>query len=135
MTNAPLVALLALAATWPVAADRDRERGRDKEPEPTGTIRDLERSRVDVDTSAAIVGSEAKAMESYRMFLDVTSEDPLLRAEAMRRLADLQLETVDVDELASNVQSLGALGGTIEMYEQLLESYPNYAKNDTRLSS
>ena len=28
------------------------------------------------------------------------------------------------------MESLGALGGTIRMYEQLLESYPNYAKND-----
>ncbi len=35
------------------------------------------------------------------------------KAEAMRRLADLQLETADVEELASNVESLGALGGTI----------------------
>ncbi|HJR68787.1 MAG TPA: tetratricopeptide repeat protein, partial [Gammaproteobacteria bacterium] len=130
MTNAPLIALLALATIWPVAAGRDRDRNREKEPEPTGTIKDLERSRVDVDTSAAIVGSEAKAMESYRLFLDVVSDDPLLQAEAMRRLADLQLETADVDELANNVQSLGALGSTIEMYEQLLESYPNYAKND-----
>ena len=34
-------------------------------------------------------------MESYRLFLDLASEDPLLRAEAMRRLADLQLETAD----------------------------------------
>jgi tetratricopeptide (TPR) repeat protein len=130
VTRALLVALLAITAIWPVGPARDRDRGRDKEPEPTGMIKDLERARVDVDTSAAIVGSESKAMESYRMFLDLKSEDPLLRAEAMRRLADLQLETVDVDELASNVASLGALGGTIEMYEQLIESYPNYAKND-----
>ena len=69
-------------------------------------------------------------MESYRLFLDVASDDPVLKAEAMRRLADLQLETADAEELASNVQALGTLGSTIEMYEQLLESYPNYAKND-----
>jgi tetratricopeptide (TPR) repeat protein len=130
VSNAPLIVLLAISAIWPFGRDRDRERDREKEPEPTGTIKDLERSRVRVDTSAAIAGSETKAMESYRLFLDLESEDPLLRAEAMRRLADLQLETVDVDELASNVQSLGALGGTIQMYEQLLEAYPNYAKND-----
>jgi TolA-binding protein len=48
----------------------------------------------------------------------------------MRRLADLQLETADVEELATNLQGLGALGSTIEMYEQLLQSYPNYVKND-----
>ncbi len=126
MTNAPLLVLLTISAIWPFGRDRDRE----KPIEPTGTIKDLERARVEVDTSAAIVGSEAKAMESYRLFLDVASDDPLLKAEAMRRLADLQLETADVEELASNVESLGSLGGTIDMYEKLLESYPNYAKND-----
>ena len=122
MSKAPFIALLAIAAVWPASA-------RDKD-EPTGTIKDLERRTVEVDTSAAIVGSETKAMESYRSFLDLASEDPLLRAEAMRRLADLQLETADLEQLSSNVQSLGSLGDTIQMYEQLLESYPNYAKND-----
>jgi tetratricopeptide (TPR) repeat protein len=126
MTSAPLLVLLAAAAIWPFGRDRDRE----KAIEPTGTIKDLERATVEVDTQARIVGSEAKAMESYRLFLDVASEDPVLKAEAMRRLADLQLETADAEELASNVQALGTLGSTIEMYEQLLASYPNYGKND-----
>jgi len=126
MSNAPLLVLLAAAAIWPFGRDRDRE----KPVEPTGTIKDLERATVEVDTEARIVGSEAKAMESYRLFLDVASDDPVLRAEAMRRLADLQLETADAEELATNLQALGTLGSTIEMYEQLLKSYPNYAKND-----
>src|SRR6185503_2121367 len=127
MSKAPVLMLLAAAAIWSFGAfGRDRQ----KHVEATGTIKDLERATVEVDTQATIVGSEAKAMESYRMFLDVASDDPLLRAEAMRRLADLQLETADVEELASNVESLGALSGTIDMYEQLLKSYPNYAKND-----
>ena len=117
MSSAPLLVLLAAAAIWPFGRDRDRE-----EPvEPTGTIKDLERADVEVDTQARIVGSEAKAMESYRLFLDVASDDPALKAEAMRRLADLQLETADAEEIASNVQALGTLGSTIEMYEQLLD--------------
>jgi TolA-binding protein len=126
VSSAPLIVLLSIAAIWPFGRDRDRE----KPVEPTGTIKDLERNRVLVDTDARIVGGEAKAIESYRLFLDVASDDPALRAEAMRRLADLQLETAEVDELASNVQALGAVGGTIQMYEQLLKSYPDYAKND-----
>jgi tetratricopeptide (TPR) repeat protein len=130
MSSAPLVVLLTISAIWPFGRDRDRDGDRDKPVEPTGTIKDLERADVQVDTDAAIVGSEVKAMESYRLFLDVASDDPLLKAEAMRRLADLQLETADVEELASNVESLGTLGSTIDMYERLLESYPNYAKND-----
>jgi TolA-binding protein len=128
MTTAPLLVLLAAAALWPFGRDRDRDR---EEPiEPTGTIKDLERSDVEVNTEARIVGSQAKAMESYRLFLDVASDDPALKAEAMRRLADLQLESADAEELASNVQSLGSLGGTIDMYEGLLKAYPNYPKND-----
>jgi TolA-binding protein len=126
VSSAPLIVLLSIAAIWPFGRDRDG----DKAVEPTGTIKDLERNRVRVDTEARIEGGEAKAIESYRLFLDVASADPALRAEAMRRLADLQLETAEVDELASNVQALGAVGGTIEMYERLLESYPDYAKND-----
>jgi TolA-binding protein len=126
MSNAPLLVLLAASAIWPFGRDRDRE----KPVEPTGTIKDLERANVQVDTHATIVGSEAKAMESYRLFLDVASDDPVLRAEAMRRLADLQLETADAEELATNVQALGTLGSTIEMYEGLLKTYPKYAKND-----
>ena len=126
MTSAPLLVLLVAAAIWPFGRDRDRE----KPVEPTGTIKDLERATVEVDTQSRIVGSEAKAMESYRLFLDVASDDPVLKAEAMRRLADLQLETADAEELATNLEALGTLGSTIEMYEQLLKSYPNYAKND-----
>ena len=123
MTHAPLLVLLAAAAIWPFGRDRHRD-------EETGTIKDLERATVEVDTSAIIEGGEAKAMESYRAFLDIASDDPLLKAEAMRRLADLQLETADIEQLSSNVQTLDTLGGTIQMYEQLLKSYPNYAKND-----
>jgi TolA-binding protein len=130
MTNAPLLVLLTIAAIWPFGRDRDRDRDREKPVEPTGTIKDLERADVEIDTEARIVGSEAKAIESYRLFLDIASDDPLLKAEAMRRVADLQLETADVEELASNVAALGNLGSTIDMYERLLESYPNYAKND-----
>jgi TolA-binding protein len=124
VTNAPLIVLLTMTAIWPFGRDRDKN-------ETTGTIKDLESATVEVDTSAAIAGSDAKAMESYRSFLDLASNDPALQAEAMRRLADLQLESTEALELASNVQSLGGnLGGTIELYEKLLATYPRYGKND-----
>ncbi len=123
--NAPLVALFAISAIWPFG-HRDRE-----DRDSAGTIKALERGVVEIDRSAPIDGGEAKAMESYRLFLDLASDDALLRAEAMRRLADLQLETADAVELQSNVQSLGDnLGGTIGMYEKLLQTYPDYKKND-----
>jgi cellulose synthase operon protein C len=123
MSSAPLAILLTISAIWPFGRDRDKD--------AEGTIKSLEGRAVEIHRSAPIDGGEAKAMESYRLFLDLASEDPLLRAEAMRRLADLQLETTDAVELQGNVQALGAnLGGTIGMYEKLLTTYPDYRKND-----
>ncbi len=124
MSAGPLVTLLTVAAIWPFGH-------RDKAPEATGTIKDLDNTKVQVDTSATIQAGQSKAMENYRLFLDLASKDPALRAEAMRRLADLQLETSEAEQLQSNLQSLGEhLGGTVDMYKQLLEAYPNYSKND-----
>ena len=121
MSATPLLIVLAVAAVWPFGRNRDKD---------TGTIKDLEAAVVEIDTSAAIDGSESKAMESYRLFLDLASGDALLSAEAMRRLADLQLETSEAVQLQNNLQSLGTFGDTIDMYEQLLVTYPRYAKND-----
>ncbi len=117
-----LLVVLAFSAFWPF--------GRDKREE-AGTIKSLEAVEIEIDASAPIEAGEEKAIESYRAFLELASEDPLLRAEAMRRLADLQLETTEALELQANVEALGAtFSSTVELYEQLLESYPRYAKND-----
>lgn len=126
--NGFVLVVLAATALWPPwPFGRDRE----KPPEITGTVKDMDAETVMVDTTARIDGSETKAMESYRLFLDLASDDPALKAEAMRRLADLQLEFEEAEELQRNLESLGSnLGGTIGLYEQLLEAYPDYAKND-----
>jgi TolA-binding protein len=127
MTNAPLLALLAISAIWPFGH-------RDRHKSEHGTIKDVESTAVEIDTSTPIAGGEAKAMESYRLFLDLASDDEVLRAEAMRRLADLQLESTEIIEIQGRVAALGGagggIGGTIEMYEKLLKSYPEYKKND-----
>ena len=124
--NAPLLGLLAIAAIWPFGHHRHKSED--------GTIKQLDGKAVEVDTSTPIAGGEAKAMESYRLFLDLASDDELLRAEAMRRLADLQLESTEIIEIQGRVAALGGAGGgingTIEMYEKLLRSYPDYKKND-----
>jgi TolA-binding protein len=121
-----LLTIIAMTALWPPWPF-----GRDRTPEPTGTIKDFESTVVAVDTSAKVQGGEARAMDSYRLFLDLASDDALLRAEAMRRLADLQLESDETEELQRNVQVLGSnLGDTISLYETLLQAHPDYAKND-----
>ena len=125
MTNAPLLGLLAIAAIWPFGHHHH-----ERHKPATGTIKDVEGLNVEVDTSTPIGGGEAKAMESYKLFLDLASDDELLRAEAMRRLADLQLDGAEIVELQGHVQALGGVNSTIDMYEKLLKSYPDYKKND-----
>jgi TolA-binding protein len=119
-----IVALAGLWPPWPFGRDRDKD-------DIAGTLKELDSVVVEVDRNAAIESSEAKAMESYRLFLDLASDDPLLQAEAMRRLADLQLEAGETEQLQRNLQALGGnLGGTIDLYAKLLATYPDYSKND-----
>ncbi|RLA24181.1 MAG: hypothetical protein DRQ63_11090, partial [Gammaproteobacteria bacterium] len=57
------------------------------------------------------------------------------RAEAIRRLGDLELELTEAQQLADNVDALdyGAYNGAVDLFRQLLESYPDYRRNDSVL--
>src|SRR5210317_1227072 len=70
------------------------------------TIKSLEKKSVDVRPGKIILDSSELARESYRDFLDLVSSDPELQAEAMRRLADLELEATELDQLTQNVEAL-----------------------------
>ena len=122
-----LLSLLCAAALWlpPGVAAADDEK----------TIRDLGNGRYKLREGRSIANSNAKARDNYRAFLDLVSDDPELRAEAMRRLADLELEAVEAEELARNVDELGAnrYGSAVSLFRQLLEAYPDYRRNDTVL--
>jgi len=116
--------VIALGAIWPFG------RGKDDDEQPA-TIQEVEARVVAVDTAATIDSSELKAMESYRLFLELADGDPVLQAEAMRRLADLQLEAGEVEVQAQSEQGQeSGIDGTIELYEQLIESHPDYGKSD-----
>lgn len=99
------------------------------------TIKSLEEQTVEVRPGKLIVNSSDKARENYRAFLDLVSDDPELRAEAMRRLADLELEASEAEQLRSNIESLDEAGyeSATTLFHQLLEAYPDYRRNDTVL--
>jgi len=121
---APITAVLMVAALWPFGRDDSNE-------DQTPTIEDLSTPDVVVDTQAPISGSQLKAIESYQIFIDLAGDDPLLHAEAMRRLADLQLEAGELEQLERNLESVaGRSAGAVDLYEALLDTYPRYAKND-----
>ena len=99
------------------------------------TIKSLEKKTVQVRPGKVILDSSDLSRDNYRAFLDLVSDDPELRAEAMRRLGDLELEATEADQLAANIESLESTGydNAVSLYQQLLEAYPDYRRNDTVL--
>jgi TolA-binding protein len=116
----PAVALLAPLALH--AADR---------PAAAPTVKDAAKRAVDVRPDTAVGPSAAKAMDNYRKFLELQKTDPKLRAEAMRRLGDLNLETGELERMESEVTREDLAGGeAIRLYTTLLKAYPDYPRND-----
>ncbi len=102
------------------------------DPDRDETIQSLENREIEVAPSEPIDNAAELARENYRIFLDLVSDDPGLSAEAMRRLADIELEISEAQMLEENLQQLEAQGyqGAINLYQQLLIRYPDYPRND-----
>ena len=81
------IVLTTLCCLCVIDASADKIKKRD-------TIADLEDKTVEVRPGTVIIDSGYKARDNYREFLDLMSNDPDLRAEAMRRLGDLELEAI-----------------------------------------
>ncbi len=99
------------------------------------TIKSLEKKTVKIRPGNVILDSNDLARDNYRAFLDLVTDDPELRAEAMRRLGDLELESTEADQLVDNIESMESTGydNAVSLYQQLLEAYPDYRRNDTVL--
>lgn len=95
------------------------------------TLKDLQKRQVQVRQDAPSDVNAGKAMDNYRRFLELQKTDPALRAEAMRRLGDLSLESGELERMATEVTRVD-LGGAeaIRLYTMLLKAYPNYPRND-----
>ena len=121
--------IIALAVLLPLA-DASAEKIKEKD-----TIKSLERQHIDVRPGKVIVNSSSLARDNYRAFLDLVSDDPDLSAEAMRRLGDLELEAAEAEQLSDNIEAIETRGydNAVDLYQQLLESYPDYRRNDTVL--
>jgi TolA-binding protein len=116
--------LLGLAATVAQAA-----------PKNAPTIKDLENRAVEVKKDGPSNANAEKTMESYRRFLDLNAGDAQLRAEALRRLGDLNLESSESERIEKELVSNEGLRATeaITLYGALLKAYPKYERNDAVL--
>lgn len=103
----------------------------EKKPKPTGTIKDLESRTIQIDRDPPTNVQPQQAIEQYKQFLDLQSDNEKMRAEAMRRLGDLQVE-VDEAARAAGADDFAGLENkeAIKLYESLLAKYPQYPRND-----
>jgi TolA-binding protein len=130
MTAQPALRFLAMAIAFaialPAAADKVRKQD---------TIASLEEKTFEVRPGNMILDSSNKARDNYRGFLDLVSDDPNLQAEAMRRLADLELEASEAQQLAENAGTVEfeSYDNAVGLFHALLEKYPDFERNDSVL--
>src|ERR1700722_9957611 len=104
-------------------------------PKKPATIKDLDNQQVDVSPDPPQNVDAAKTMDSYKRFLDLNAGDAALRAEALRRLGDLNLESGESERIERELATNEGLRATeaIHLYTALLKAYPKYERNDSVL--
>ncbi|HUI59105.1 MAG TPA: tetratricopeptide repeat protein, partial [Steroidobacteraceae bacterium] len=121
-----LLTVMAASAVGTLAVAADTKDQNDKR-----TIKDLQSHPVTIDKDTKVDASAAKAMDNYRKFLQLQKTDPQLRAEALRRLGDLNLDAGELERMEKEVTQVDIQGGeAIKLYSTLLQAYPDYARND-----
>lgn len=127
MTLRTAIILTTIAASLCTAS---QTRADDKKGD---TIESLAGQEVEIRPGKVIVHSKDLARENYRSFLELAVDDPDQRAEAMRRLGDLELDASEAAQLVENFDEIDNSGydSAVQMYEQLLEEFPDYRRNDT----
>ena len=128
MRRAPRTALWPAALAFAALAAGE-VRAQSSAPAPT--IADLSKKKVEVHKDTPADANATKAMENYRHFLELQNTDPKLRAEAMRRLGDLNLDSGEMQRLEQEVTAVDLQGAeAIKLYTTLLKAYPDYPRND-----
>ncbi|HYK26258.1 MAG TPA: tetratricopeptide repeat protein, partial [Steroidobacteraceae bacterium] len=127
----PLPILLGIAAAVGVGINLDAGWAAEGEQQPSRTIGDLVAHPAEVRRSEPTGATDTQAMQNYRRFLELQNTDPRLRAEAMRRLGDLSLESGQLERMEKELGSVDPLGAeAIRLYTVLLKAYPDYPRND-----
>src|SRR5262245_59266716 len=101
----------------------------DKKPKTTGTIKDLENREIKIDRDPPTNVQPQQAIDQYKKFLDLEAGNEKMRAEAMRRLGDLQVEVDEAARAAGGADFDGLQNKeAIKLYESLLARFPKYER-------
>jgi tetratricopeptide (TPR) repeat protein len=118
---ASVIAVLCVGVALNAAAAKKKEK----------TIGDLASRPVVIQPDKKVESSAERAMDNYRRFLELQKTDPQLRAEALRRLGDLNMEAGEGVRMQGEASTLDMQGAeAIKLYSSLLKSYPEYPRND-----
>ncbi len=121
---ATLMAVGLTGGLWPFG-------GGDDEQKSSARIDDLEARRIEFKAQPDIADRGALAREQYRLFLDMSDDNPELQLEAMRRLGDLNLLAGEGSELDGDIDSGRAFfAEAVYLYEALLKNNPGYGETD-----
>ena len=120
------VLLLGLAISFLMACSGSKYGG--------DTLSQLKPEKMEVVEPQALDVSALDTIESYRKLTDFPADNPF-RPKAMHRLADLLLDygeerevkLVDANKLEGDI---GEYAESIQIYEDLLSTYPNYPATD-----
>jgi TolA-binding protein len=119
MASVALCAGLALGGgLWPFGGEEAAA-----ERQARATIRSLEARELQVDPEPPAVDSAAQAMDQYRRFLALNTGSADMRAEALRRLADLNLDAGVTAESAGEAAGAGTayFNEAVGLYRELLD--------------
>ena len=116
--------VIAGLSLWPFG-----DRSDDADVETIGSLDRQKPVLVEKDNPDA---SGQNAIQNYREFLRLYPDDPDLRAEAMRRLADLQLEAGEERMIEGDLAMLQGVEyrDAVHLYESLLKQNPTAPNND-----
>ncbi len=120
---ATVFGLTLMGGLWPF--------GGDDKPDARDTIGDMRQREYELKRAPIVEDGALFAREQYRIFLELSVNNPELQMEAMRRLGDLNLSA------AEEAQFDGVDGGdqafyaeAAKLYTALLESNPDYVDAD-----
>ena len=124
--------VIVLLSPWSQPAEAARKPA---EPSPP-TVQDLPTPAVPIDRAQPVTADPDQAARSYEDFLKIEGSDPVLRAQALRRVGDLRLaeaESLRGEEGASSADAVAAARQAIAAYQRLLKDYPEYPSADAVL--
>ena len=98
--------------------------------EKESTIANLKAQNYNFDKAQLPPMEEPRVIEQYRDFLELTPTEPMY-SEAMRRLADLELETSELEDVnKQNLENASTqIQAAIRLYQTYLTTYPDSKKN------